>query len=249
MVVPRPPPRFLCPARQEITPTLSKGQSRKADFQGYVGPIRNGWDDHLVVFSRNVIEEGSGWFEYDDRTGTVTILRDSTRLQVECWWRGRAPWGYLFLSLWKNLDPGHHQPFVGKHELEAAEWERRARVPGHLLETVDANVGDRFSVSNKPAHMHGSPAVFELSLHASRAPPVAPLDSGLEAGAARLSVTERAGGKKPASPDDLVKEAFGGRASPAFTGMQPVEALGPNDRAAKDLLSDIFISHCWCVTL
>ena len=83
-------------------------QSYKADFTRYWGGRRNGWSPHALIFSTRAEIDRSGgsgqYFSYDDKqTGTVHVLRDDVVLKIEVWWKGRAPWGYHYVKIVKNL--------------------------------------------------------------------------------------------------------------------------------------------------
>ena len=73
-------------------------QQHQADFSRYWGPRLNGWKHHALRFHTNIIASESSstpFFRMDGATGTITVLRDSTLLTVEVWWRGKAPWDSL----------------------------------------------------------------------------------------------------------------------------------------------------------
>jgi hypothetical protein len=40
---------------------------------------------------------------YDKQTGTIRILRDNVVLKIEVWWKGRAPWGYHWVQIVRNM--------------------------------------------------------------------------------------------------------------------------------------------------
>ena len=148
--------------------TANEGHSFSADFSGYWGERRNGWEMHGIVFFRNVQEEfgadecADPCFEVDKSTGTITVLRDRISMTFEVWWRGRAPWDYLNVQLAKGLNyNGVREP-----KKEMAEWWCGGHCPGHLHIRVACAQGERFNVLNAPAHMQGSPAVFQLRLEA-----------------------------------------------------------------------------------
>ena len=82
-------------------------QSYIADFSSYWGGRRNGWSPHALIFSTRAATGGSGssseYFLHDKQTGTIRILRDDVVLKIEVWWKGRAPWGYHYVQIVRNM--------------------------------------------------------------------------------------------------------------------------------------------------
>ena len=81
-------------------------QRRYAEFSSYYGPRVNGWKSHVLIFGTNVQENTTNAtypsFTYDNEKGTITTLKNITKLCIECWWQGHAPFGYKFLKLIKR---------------------------------------------------------------------------------------------------------------------------------------------------
>ena len=186
------------------------------------------------MFDRNVQEEtlelldGARWFAVDPATGTITVLRDGAELAVECWWRGRAPWDTLNLELAKGLK------YSGSGDTHTTgplpcEWNRREVRPGHfILDGIVANKGDQFNMLHLPAHMQGSPAVFQLSIECGASPTPHP-PSASEPPEPPPHPPKRSDkpppvDEAPPPPVEALTEAA--TANGSFTGYQPVSRDG-----------------------
>ena len=118
---------------------MSQFHSRKADFTGWWGGRRNGWEIHPVIFCANIKEEIHNEyvaFSVDEKTGTVTVLQDAAFF-FEIWSRGRAPWDDIMVMLVKNMEyNGSGEPkFKGN-----SEW-HKGNNRGHLTLEFSANAG------------------------------------------------------------------------------------------------------------
>jgi hypothetical protein len=88
------------------TQLAAPAQSYKADFSSYWGGRRNGWSPHALIFATRAEVDRSGRDEYflcEKETGTIRVLRDDVLLKIEVWWKGRAPWGYHYVKIVRNM--------------------------------------------------------------------------------------------------------------------------------------------------
>ena len=166
-------------------------QYRKAEQDGYFPSRRNGWSQHAIVFNANVEElqrgKGRDVFVYNSTTGEISVERDGYLLRIELWWKGRAPWGYHSVRLIRNgkfkgpeIDalPDDHCGLKEEecrlaHSCACDVSHRRCAQTGfwssgngHVVANVYSRAGDTFLATNWPAHIQGTPAIFELRLSA-----------------------------------------------------------------------------------
>jgi len=101
---------------QLLTQLAAPEQTFKADFSSYWGGRRSGWSPHALIFATRAEAVGSGgdYFSCDHQTGTIRVLRDDVVIKIEVWWKGRAPWGYHFVKIVRNLQySGEGEPSQG----------------------------------------------------------------------------------------------------------------------------------------
>jgi hypothetical protein len=105
-------------------------QSYRADYGGYWPRRDNGWYFHGVLFHRHGEEltfdldaQMNPVFSYDEATGRVVVLRDNFCIEIEVWWKGRAPWAYHYLYILKNRDFSYcfEEPFISSGKDRNAE--------------------------------------------------------------------------------------------------------------------------------
>ena len=175
--------------------TLVPYQYRKATFTKYPDR-QNGWQRHQILFNSNVEETvklpEQKVFRYDADTTRVHVLRDGFILKFEMWWKGRAPWGYHQVLILRNIQDEHIHPVknepidIPSCSLSKEECDAKHRRPsdgdrmlwschecgrfesenGHISFREDSVLGDTYLPFNTPAHIQGTPGIFELSIAA-----------------------------------------------------------------------------------
>jgi hypothetical protein len=131
------------------------------EFKEYIGGRQNGWFPHLISFGKNVNETGRNCnsFSVDLESGTITINKSLETLEIDVWFQGYAPHGYITMRLYRNLQkskPTSEDPFeVGTSD-------------GHLYARVKTVPGDTFHIGNFPAHIQQKPVTFTLAVRSLR---------------------------------------------------------------------------------
>lgn len=165
-------------------------QERKAEFSSFFPRRRNGWQEHALIFNRNVEQTcrcKDKIFEHCELDGAVKVLRDGFFLRLEFWWKGRAPWGYHNIMIVRNLvfdangDASSPNTICGlepevcqrEHSREGLVSEKScskagfwSSSQGHVVVMTRSQVGDKYSAINWPAHIQGTPACFEFRVSA-----------------------------------------------------------------------------------
>jgi hypothetical protein len=127
------------------------------EFKEYIGGRQNGWFPHLISFGKNIHETGRNCdsFSVDFESGTITTNKSLETLEIDVWFQGYAPHGYISMRLYRNLQkskPASEDPFeVGTSD-------------GHLYARVKAVPGDTFHIGNFPAHIQQKPVTFSLAV-------------------------------------------------------------------------------------
>jgi len=107
---------------QLLTQLAAPEQAFKADFSSFWGGRRNGWSPHALIFATRAEAvggcDGGGssrdCFACDQQTGTIRVLCDDVVIKIEVWWKGRAPWGYHFVRIVRNMQySGEGEPPQG----------------------------------------------------------------------------------------------------------------------------------------
>jgi hypothetical protein len=135
-----------------------------ADFSHFAYGRLNGWVEHALVFSRSsdMFCRGNAYFEHDDNTGTLTMT-ESCKVVMDIWWQGHAPFGYRYITVYKNATS-----LIFKSHDDKVEYDEKFHTDsGHLVVDTVANKGDHFNITNRPAHIQGAPILFRLEIVAT----------------------------------------------------------------------------------
>ena len=171
-------------------------QYYQASFDCYYPSRRNGWDQHQIVFTRDIVQQSyltSPVFNYNSHNGRIDILEEGHMMCVEVYWKGRAPWGYHMVWLYRNIDPELGYPdegslchcstqeeceFIHSYKNDNSEIGRRicnekgywSSHNGHLRCYFVSNKNDCYVINNTPAHIQGTPACFEVKISVFKDP-------------------------------------------------------------------------------
>jgi len=171
-------------------------QYYQASFDRYYPSRQNGWAQHQIVFTRDVIQESnaSPVFNYNQYNGRIDILEEGYMMCVEIFWKGRAPWGYHMVWLYRNNNPELGYPDEGSlchcstqeecesiHSYKSDKSEIGRRIcndkgywsshNGHLrCYFITSSKNDYYVINNTPAHIQGTPACFEVKISAFKDP-------------------------------------------------------------------------------
>ena len=181
-------------------------QHRRASFSRYYPTRTNGWGPHRLVFSSNTEEisttSSHAVFKYNEANGDVEVVDSNYLLKIEFWWKGRAPWGYHYVYIIKNLPvcPDTFEmtmPNGNECGLSSEDCKQKHKTVhdighvccgqtgyyfssnGHVICVGLSKQGDRFSLINLPAHIQGTPGIFELRVSAYLPRPAKALEDSL----------------------------------------------------------------------